>query len=259
MPDLNVMQRYQVAGQLFKNKRFAEALRLLDQLVNEVPGNTDMMHARAMCLAAVRRIDEALQAADTLVNIYGDPRGAQLRALLTSPKPAAQEAPAAKVAKAAPRSRKPGATRSPLLLVLLLLAALALGGGAYYYFGVQTTTDVPSTVTSSSMPAPAAFTTGFVGDPNGEKIAVVNETGGELQLWFGDVGATVSPVARLDTRGTATVGVARGTVKFRAKAAWGVLRFVTANTDIDISGPGKLVFYRETNAAGVSEVKWRRE
>lgn len=261
MPDLNAMQRYQVAGQLFKNKRYAEALRLLDQLVNEVPGNTDIMHARAMCLAGARRVDEALQVADTLANIYGDARGTQLRALLTTPRPAPQKAPAAKGGKAAPPARKTGAKRSPIPLLLLVLVAAGLCGGAYYYFGVMTPAGTEKASGTAASPAitPKTFTAGFVGDPNGEKIAVVNETGGELQLWLGDVGATVPPVALLDLNGSVTVGIARGPAKFRAKAAWGALRFVTANTDIEISGPGKLVFYRETNAAGVSEVKWRRE
>lgn len=261
MPDLNAMQRYQVAGQLFKNKRYAEALRLLDQLVNEVPGNTDIMHARAMCLAGARRVEEALQVADTLANIYGDPRGAQLRALLTVPKVVPQNVPAAKGAKAAPAARKPGAKRSPRMLVLLVLVAAALGGGAYYYFGGQSTSGASGTAATatSSLSAPKAFTTGFVGDPNGEKISVVNETGGELDLWLGDAGAIMPPLVRLDTNGAATVGVPRGKAKLRARADWGTLHYVTANTDIDVSGPGTLVFYRETNAVGVSEVKWRQE
>lgn len=271
MSNGSAKQLFQQAGQLFQAKRYPDALRILDRLAQEAPGNTEVLYARAMCLGALGKAAEAVEICEMLANVYGDARGAQLRARLTQPRraptppgaqaPAARPAAAAKPAPAAQQAGAPAKKSSRnLVLVAVLVVLVAGAGGAYYYLNSMQAEEAPAgAARTAPVPGPAQpqAVNGIFGDPNGVKLATTNETGGVLDVWLGDVGATIAPLASLQAGEKGTIGIAAGRHKIRARADWGNVLFHTAIQDIDVSGPEQVVFFREVNPMGIPEVKWR--
>ncbi|HNR32289.1 MAG TPA: tetratricopeptide repeat protein [Candidatus Hydrogenedentes bacterium] len=260
MSNGNAKQQFQQAGQLYQAKRYAEALKILDDLARDMPGNTEVLYARAMCLAAAGHTAAAVELCKMLSRVYGDPRGNQLRAQLmqraqpAAPAPKRQTTPAPASAPAAPRAKATLARKRKAVPVVLAILVLALAaGGAYYYVAFMAAGAPTRTATRPSA------VDGVFGDPQGVKIATRNETDGVLDVWIGDVGATTVPLASFEAGASGTIGLAPGKQPIRARARWYTMRYHTAIGEIEISDPGQLVFYREYNAIGVPEVKWRLE
>ncbi|MBP8132509.1 MAG: tetratricopeptide repeat protein [Candidatus Hydrogenedentes bacterium] len=260
----NMKQLFQQAGQLYQAKRYPDALRLLDQLAQQAPGNVEVLYARALCLGALGKVPEAVEICEMLANVYGDARGAQLRARLTQPgraaAPSPARAPAAKPAAPGQRAGAPAKKSSGnLVLVAVLVVLVAGAGGAYYYLNFMHAEEAPAGAAAAPVArrAQPQAVNGIFGDPNGVKLAATNETGGVLDVWLGDVGATSVPLASFQAGSNGTIGIAAGKQKVRLRADWGNVRFHTAIQDIDISAPQQLVFFREFNPMGIPEVKWR--
>ncbi|NUM52180.1 MAG: hypothetical protein HUU46_00925 [Candidatus Hydrogenedentes bacterium] len=71
-------EKFKQADQLFRDKRFPEALTVLDELDKQFPDTKNVIYPRAMCLARVGRYDEALDLCRQLKVEFGDPRGEKL-------------------------------------------------------------------------------------------------------------------------------------------------------------------------------------
>ncbi len=76
-PD-NAKQLHQQAQQLFQQGKYAESLAVLSKLGQEFPNEPNIMYARARCLVALGRFDEARPICASLKDIFGHPRGAEL-------------------------------------------------------------------------------------------------------------------------------------------------------------------------------------
>ncbi|MDZ4859084.1 MAG: thioredoxin family protein [Candidatus Hydrogenedentes bacterium] len=70
--------KFREADQLFREKKFPEALAVLDDLDKEFPDTKNVLYPRAMCLARVGRFEEALELCRQLKVEFGDPRGEKL-------------------------------------------------------------------------------------------------------------------------------------------------------------------------------------
>lgn len=261
MADLNAKQRFQLAGQLFQAKRYPDAFQLLDTLMGEFPGNTDIMHAHAMCLAAMGRRDEAIAACETLSTIYGDVRGEQLKArLLAAPRAGAQQAkPGARASAKAKPAAKPAAKKRGVLPLVAVIVVLAVaGGGAYYYMSMMETGGTGKTRVAGNA-APARPAGGVYGDPNGLRLTVKNNLGGVLDLWVGQIDAGSVPTVTLQDGETAEVGVTAASAMMRATGTWSSIRFNTGPQEIHAVTAKNWTFTREVNILGVPEVKWTLE
>jgi hypothetical protein len=162
------------ANDLFKLKRYNDALVLLTKLNREFPGNRRIMMARALCLAEIGRYHETLTACDEILAIEHYPRAVQLqnkmKALLAAEAPPRATAELSAYLDAAPPAagttafgdERPAYAPLPesngrdwwipvLLALVLLLAAVGVGGAAYYLL-----TNQPSTGTELATAEPQA-------------------------------------------------------------------------------------------------------
>lgn len=90
-------QKYKLASQLYQQKKFLQALPILDELEIAHPSNGNIIYARALCLLAMDMKEEAQELCIHLRVILNDPRGNQLNAILKESKPETiVEAPTAK-------------------------------------------------------------------------------------------------------------------------------------------------------------------
>jgi hypothetical protein len=80
----NAKQKHLDAQRLFQQQKFAEALALLDELDQEFPKEQNIMYARARCLVALWRLDEARPLCAYLKDALGHRRGAELLAHIDS-------------------------------------------------------------------------------------------------------------------------------------------------------------------------------
>lgn len=71
---------YQQAQGYYVQGRTADALGILTQLAMLRPKSRPILHARALCLAGLRRIEAALNACDQLTAVGGDAEAEELRA-----------------------------------------------------------------------------------------------------------------------------------------------------------------------------------
>jgi len=71
-------KRFQRADDLFAEKRYREALVLLDELDQEYPGKKNILFPRALCLAKVGDFRQAREIAERLVEEFGDARAQRL-------------------------------------------------------------------------------------------------------------------------------------------------------------------------------------
>lgn len=72
--------QFKDADDLYREGRFADALRLLDLLDKAFPGNKNIMFPRARCLAKLARNDEALVLCNQLADLYNHGKARELRA-----------------------------------------------------------------------------------------------------------------------------------------------------------------------------------
>lgn len=82
MDKLEAKQRYDLAKTLHTSGKHAEALALLDEVIKAFPNQPNILYSRALCLKELGRIEEARSLCEQLDIVFGDPRGAQLRAEL---------------------------------------------------------------------------------------------------------------------------------------------------------------------------------
>lgn len=78
MKSKDATARFDQAKQLFAQRRYAESLALLDTLDAAYPNTKNILYPRALCLAMLGRVEDALKVAQQLVARHGDPRAARL-------------------------------------------------------------------------------------------------------------------------------------------------------------------------------------
>lgn len=76
-------ERFKNADDMYREGRYGQALVLLDSLNEQYPNTKNIMYPRALCLAKVGRVDEAVVVCDELVARFGHKRAAALKAKLT--------------------------------------------------------------------------------------------------------------------------------------------------------------------------------
>jgi tetratricopeptide (TPR) repeat protein len=74
----DVRQKFQQSKALFAQKRYPEALILLDELNTLFPNERHIMYARAMCLAELQRPLEAMQICEQAVAMHNDQKSREL-------------------------------------------------------------------------------------------------------------------------------------------------------------------------------------
>lgn len=88
-----VTQKFQQASRLYMEKKYTEALAILDEVNRAFPNNKDILYARGRCLARLGRLDEARIICDQLTTVFSDPRGEQLKAKIAAEQAAGAEWP----------------------------------------------------------------------------------------------------------------------------------------------------------------------
>ncbi|MEA3365591.1 MAG: hypothetical protein U9Q79_08115 [Candidatus Hydrogenedentes bacterium] len=71
-------EKFQQSKMLFGQKRYPEALILLDELNTAFPNERHVMYARAMCLAELQRPLEAMQICEQAVSMHNDEKSQEL-------------------------------------------------------------------------------------------------------------------------------------------------------------------------------------
>ncbi|MFO7974415.1 MAG: tetratricopeptide repeat protein [Candidatus Hydrogenedentota bacterium] len=71
-------QKFQQSKTLFAQKRYPEALILLDELNAAFPNEKHIMYARAMCLAEMQRPLDAMQVCEQAVDMHNDEKSQEL-------------------------------------------------------------------------------------------------------------------------------------------------------------------------------------
>jgi tetratricopeptide (TPR) repeat protein len=119
-----VKRKYAQAQALYTQGNPAEALAILNELDREFPNAQKVTYLRATCLAALGRIEEAIELAVYLSNVLEDPRGQELQLRLERAR-AAPGKPAQVDFKQLPKPVKKasclgcGCMLFPVILVLL--------------------------------------------------------------------------------------------------------------------------------------------
>ncbi len=80
MSTIDAERKFGQATALYREKRFPEALQLLDELDSDRPLTKNIMFPRALCLAALGQNDEALQVCESLEALFQDNRAHELKA-----------------------------------------------------------------------------------------------------------------------------------------------------------------------------------
>jgi prepilin-type processing-associated H-X9-DG protein len=88
-------QKFQQAEAFFVSGNYAEALALLDSLRQSYPEKKKVVHATALCLEQLGRLDEAKQYASQLIAQSPDPKYVALRERLDSRTPTPSDKPSA--------------------------------------------------------------------------------------------------------------------------------------------------------------------
>ena len=77
-------QKFNLADQLYREKIYPEALKVLNELDEAFPNAKNVMYPKAMCLAKLGRVNEAHTLCQKLKAIYNDPRADELMQKLGS-------------------------------------------------------------------------------------------------------------------------------------------------------------------------------
>lgn len=86
-------QRFEQSKLLFSQKRYPEAMIVLDELNAAFPNEKHVMYARAMCLAELQRPQEAIQICEQAVAMHNDPKSQELLGRLRREHGPIQEGP----------------------------------------------------------------------------------------------------------------------------------------------------------------------
>jgi thioredoxin-like negative regulator of GroEL len=74
--------KFKMSRRLYAERRFPEALALLEQLDAAFPDTKNVLYPHAMCLAALGRLHEARPLCERLVSKHADPRAQELLGLI---------------------------------------------------------------------------------------------------------------------------------------------------------------------------------
>lgn len=130
MDQQQAQQKFQQADTLYREKRFDEALVVLNELDLSFPNNENVLYPKALSLASLRRNDEAIEICDQLSVILGDPRGAKLKSNIsgqTSTTPATSEQ-----APEVPSKKSTESAGSKKVVYALVALAIVVVAGAGY-------------------------------------------------------------------------------------------------------------------------------
>ncbi len=125
------------ANILHREKRYLEALQVLDELDAENPFTQNIMYPRAMCLAALDRKDEALQVCESLEVLFQDARARKLKVEIEGTPAHAPNVGAAAPGTARPAPGKRSATRGirfPVAGVGIAIAVVGVTAVALFLF-----------------------------------------------------------------------------------------------------------------------------
>ena len=115
-------QRFQEADALFKQQRYQDALRILEELDAAFPNTRNVMYPRAQCLYALGRTGEAMQVCDFMMALFEDASAQELKARIQAEMAASQgAAQTQRVGKARTAGAKKG-----VLYALIGVAAIGL-------------------------------------------------------------------------------------------------------------------------------------
>jgi len=124
-------QKFKQADAYYRSKEYAKALNILEELDGAFPATRNILYPKIQCLAALGRMEEALQDCNSLEVLCQDPRADKLRARLLTTMPQADTDRFADVTHAAPKApRKSRHLRIPVIpavaamFVILLVAGL---------------------------------------------------------------------------------------------------------------------------------------
>lgn len=128
MHDPKTVQKFRDGQALYQQERWAEALRVFDDLSLSYKSDSEIMLNRAMCLARLGNEEEAELLCDHITIVHKDPRGARLKAEIPLWR---------REGKAAPEEKK---TRKPLIsaellkrgIVACFVVALGLTAWSFY-------------------------------------------------------------------------------------------------------------------------------
>ncbi len=148
----NAKKLHLEAQNLFQQQKFAEALALLDKLDQAFPNEQNIMYARAKCLVALGRLEDARPLCEYLKNVLGQRRGAELLAHIESRTvPAVAAAPVVQAASAFSRPAAPVRYQrsgpNKMVLVGAALAAVAVVVvGVFFYNGSEINSKVAASI-----------------------------------------------------------------------------------------------------------------
>ncbi len=83
-------RKFKLADELYRDKKYTEALTVLEKLDAEFPNAKNVMYPQAMCLAKLGRAKEAHEICQKLKAIYNDPRADKLMQKLAGVVPQAR-------------------------------------------------------------------------------------------------------------------------------------------------------------------------
>jgi hypothetical protein len=120
-------QKFQQADAYYRSKEHAKALEILEELDGAFPATRNILYPKIRCLAALGRMEEAMQACGSLEVLCQDPRAEQLRAQIQTASPGADAGLFMDAAHSAPsRSRKSGRFSIPKALIIVAVLAVLL-------------------------------------------------------------------------------------------------------------------------------------
>lgn len=90
MDENEARKKFELADELYRDKRYTEALTVLDKLEAAFPNAKNVMYPRALCLAKLGRPKEAHEVCMKLKALYNDPRADKLMHKLSESIPLAQ-------------------------------------------------------------------------------------------------------------------------------------------------------------------------
>ncbi len=116
-----IRHKYREASELYKQKKYDEALCILTELSEARPESQDLHYSRALCLESLSRTEDALDVCRHLATAFSDPRAEELQRKLESSLTPAAAGPEEKP-KAISRTRV-----AAIALVALLLLSSVVG------------------------------------------------------------------------------------------------------------------------------------
>ncbi|MDZ4860021.1 MAG: hypothetical protein SGI88_13670 [Candidatus Hydrogenedentes bacterium] len=129
-------RKFGQATALYREKRYPEALQLLNQLDSDLPLTKDIMYPRALCLAALGQKGEALQVCKSLEALFQDARARDLKVRLEGdPKLAPSPGtPAQGAIRSTSISRAKSGSRLPVVGIGVVVAVIGVAAAAFFLF-----------------------------------------------------------------------------------------------------------------------------